>query len=132
MPASKPPSANRPRRIRAGWLLLALLLPLAAAAYNQNRVATDENGRPIRIAGSVVVIEPDIELSEVLLGGVQEPRQAWTEAARRLYPVAVHQRLQEAGIARQPDYDIPADLPPDTRLGPIIRLNQAVSISVLA
>lgn len=118
----------------ARGLLLAglLLLPIAAGAYNQNRVATDANGQPLRISGSVVVIEPDIELSEVLAGGVAEPRQEWTEAARRLYPAAVKERLASASTPQRPDYLIPRDLPPESRLGQVLRLNEAVSFSILA
>jgi len=133
----KPKTRSRMARnnaIRLRTLLIAflLLLPISTAAYNQNRVATDASGRPIRISGSVVIIEPDIELSEVLAGGFQEPRKEWTEAARRLYPAEVHRRLSAAGTRQAPDYDIPDTLPPESRLGQIIRLNEAVSISVLA
>ncbi|WP_051130367.1 hypothetical protein [Arenimonas oryziterrae] len=113
-------------------LLLALLLPLSALAYNKNRVATDANGQPLHISGSVVIIEPDIELSEVLAGGVTEPRREWTQAARRLYPAAVRSRLTGASKTLVPDYRIPVDLPPASRMGQIIRLNEAVSMSVLA
>lgn len=130
------PTMRRPEAARRHGLLLvamlALLMPALAGARNQNRVATDANGQPVRIHGTVVLIEPDIELSEVLAGGVQEPRQAWTEMARRLYPEAVHARLSAAGIQHMPDYDISDELPPDSRLGQIIRLNEAVSLSVLA
>src|SRR4249919_3549356 len=111
--------------------LLALTLPAPGWAYTQDRVATDEAGNPIRIHGSVVLIEPDIELSEVLAGGVQEPRKEWTETARRLYPEAVHARLTAANTPQRPDYLIPKDLAPESKLGQIIRLNEAVSISVL-
>jgi hypothetical protein len=113
-------------------LLLLVAFAPAAPAYTKNRVATDANGNPVRISGSVVIVEPNIELSEVLAGGVQEPRKEWSEAARRLYPEEVHRRLQASGIAQRPDYDIPDDLPPDTRLGQILRLNEAVSVSILA
>jgi hypothetical protein len=123
-----------PRTLSLRLLLLVLLLSLASAAgaYTKNRVATDANGNPVRISGSVVIVEPNIELSEVLAGGVEEPRREWSEAARRLYPEEVHRRLQAAGTRQQPDYDIPDDLPSDTRLGQILRLNEAVSISILA
>jgi hypothetical protein len=113
------------------FLLLFLLAP-AAGAYTKNRVATDANGNPVRISGSVVIVEPNIELSEVLAGGVEEPRKEWSEAARKLYPEEVHRRLQAAGARQQPDFDIPDDLPSDTRLGQILRLNEAVSVSILA
>lgn len=133
----KPNSKLRqPRKFAGGTVAFlvaaALLVPLQVLAYNQNRVATDANGRPVRISGSVIIIEPNIELSEVLAGGVEEPRKQWTEAARRLYPAEVHRRLSTAGIEQLPDYDIPDDLPADSRLGQIIRLNEAVSVSVLA
>lgn len=133
----KPNSIFRsPRKIASrllAWLAVVLLLiPLQALAYNQNRVATDADGNPVRISGSVVIIEPDIELSEVLAGGVEEPRKEWTEAARRLYPAEVRRRLGAAGTPQLPDYDIPDNLPPQSRLGQIIRLNEAVSVSVLA
>jgi hypothetical protein len=114
-------------------LLLALLWAAPAAlAYSNNRVATDANGRPVHIAGSVVIIEPNIELTEVLAGGVQEPRREWSEAARRLYPAEVHRRLAAAGTRQLPDFDVPDSLPPESRLGQVLRLNDAVSMSVLA
>jgi hypothetical protein len=119
-------------RVRMAAFAALLLFPFCVAAYNQNRVATDPSGQPIHVSGSVVIIEPDIELSEVLAGGVEEPRKEWTEAARHLYPAEVHRRLAAAGTPQVPDYDIPNDLPPDSRLGQIIRLNEAVSVSVLA
>src|SRR4249919_1781261 len=114
-------------------LLLALAWAAPAAfAYSNQRVATDANGQPVHIAGSVVIVEPNIELTEVLAGGVQEPRREWSEAARRLYPAEVHRRLAAAGTRQQPDFDIPDALPPESRLGQVLRLNDAVSMSVLA
>jgi len=112
---------------------LLFLLSFATAAWaSNNRVATDANGQPVHISGSVVMIEPDIELSEVLAGGVEEPRREWSERARRLYPQEVHARLQAGGVKAMPDYDVPDTLPPETRLGQVLRLNEAVSLSVLA
>ena len=110
--------------------LLLLLLPLQALAYNQDRVATDDAGRPLRIAGSVVVVEPDIELTEVTAGGMQEPRREWSEAARRLFPEAMGQVLVRGGQDRKPDFEVRDDLPPRSRLGQVIRLNEAVAMSI--
>src|SRR6188768_2638803 len=105
-------------------LLLVLLLAGSAstAAYEKNRVATDVNGQPVHISGSVVLIEPNIELSEVLAGGVEEPRREWSEHARQLYPSEVHRRLAAGGVQQRPDYDVPDELPAETRLGQILRL----------
>ena len=41
-------------------LAVVALLPGLAFAYTQNRVATGPDGKPLRIHGSVVVVEPDI------------------------------------------------------------------------
>jgi len=122
--------AAPPARRWLAVLALALLLPLQALAYNQNRVATDESGKPVRIAGSVVVVEPDIELSLVTAGGLQEPRRAWTRDARRHYAAAVRAHLGGAGTAQAPDVDLPDDLDPDSRLGQVVRLNEAVALSI--
>ena len=125
-------AGNKRRSSGAFLVILLCLVAPRVMAYNHDRVATDANGNPVRISGSVVIIEPDIELSEVLAGGVQEPRKQWSETARRLYPAEVHRRLSAAGTRQLPDYDMPDNLPADSRLGQILRLNEAVSASVLA
>lgn len=131
------PQLGRPRRASrvAGTLLVLGTLmaysPLSYS-YNQNRVATDASGHPVRISGSVVIVDPDIQLSEMLAGGVQEPRKEWSVDARRLYPAAVHAALSAAGIHQLPDYDVPDELPADSHMGQVLRLNEAVSISIVA
>jgi hypothetical protein len=122
----------RSTRFRASLLILLLACAGAAAAASKNRVATDANGQPVHVSGSGVMIEPDIELSEVLAGGVQEPRREWSEHARQLYPTEVHRRLQAGGVQALPDYDVPDTLPAETRLGQVLRLNEAVSMSILS
>lgn len=132
-PDSKSRSARKQPGPARGILIAALLLvSVPGLAHDRNRAASDASGQPIRISGSVVMIEPDIELAEVLAGGMEEPRKAWSEAARRLYPAAVHSQLAAAGVQQLPDFDIPDTLAPGSRLGQIIRLNEAVSFSVLA
>jgi hypothetical protein len=116
--------------LRLATLLFLLLLPLAASAYNQNRVATDANGNPVRIAGSVVIVEPDIELTLVTAGGLQEPRREWSDAARKFFPASAHRVLAEGNVAQKDDYDIPDTLDPDSQLGQVIRLNEAVALSI--
>jgi hypothetical protein len=133
MSAIPVPAPPRSRRAAASALLALglFLLATTAQAYTRNNVLNGPDGRPITIQGTVVVIEPDIELSEVLAGGVAEPRQAWTETARRLYPEAVRQQLAAASIQQRPDYDVPDELDPDSRLGQVLRLNEAVSLSAI-
>jgi hypothetical protein len=121
------------RRGRVPWALCWLLWLglLTGCVSTQVRTAKDDSGKPIRIDGSVVLVEPDIELYEVLVGGAQEPRKAWTESARRLYPQMAREVLQAQGIAMRPDFHLPADAGPDNPLRQLQLLNQAVSISIL-
>ena len=121
----------QPRRYGrfAAWLLAFVLL--AGCSSTQVRTAKDASGKPLALSGTVVLIEPDIELSELGAGGMAEPRKEWTETARRLYPAAVKERLATAGTPQLPDYLIPVDLPPESRLGQVLRLNEAVSMSIL-
>lgn len=118
--------------LSAAVLVLALsgAACLPAMAQIRPAVATDASGNAVKVDGSIVVIEPDIELSLVTAGGLQEPRKEWSEAARRLYPQAVRNQLAAAKIAQLPDYDVPDSLDPKSRLGQIIRLNEAVAKSI--
>lgn len=122
------------KRARNRWstgamLLIAVLL--SGCVSTQVRTAKDSAGQPMRIDGSVVLVEADIELSEMLVGGAAEPRKEWTEAARRLYPQAARDALQSQGIAMKPDFYLPADAGPESRLRQLYLLNQAVSLSIL-
>lgn len=118
---------------RAALALAALLLlglAQAAQAYTNPKSAKTADGQTVRIEGSVVIIEPDIELTQVTAGGLQEPRKEWSDTARRLFPQAARDLLQSKGASPKPDYDVPDDLDPSSRQGQIIRLNQAVAMSI--
>lgn len=111
-------------------LLFALLLPLAVAA--QSRVAVGADGQALRITGRIALIEPDIELSLVTAGGLREPRREWSDAARRLFPEATRRLLAGSGRAEGHRVELPEDLDPASRVGQIVRLNQAVALSIAA
>jgi hypothetical protein len=110
--------------------IAALIVASAAHAINAPKTATTSTGEKIKITGSVVVIEPDIELSLITAGGLPEPRKEWSDAARRLYPLAVKNLISGKGAAQKPDYDVPDNLDPNSRQGQILRLNQAVAFSI--
>jgi hypothetical protein len=110
--------------------VLALLGSACAAAATRPATAPGEDGQPLRIQGTVVLVEPDIELSLVTAGGLLEPRQAWSRDARRIYADAVRAHLAAAGTVQAPDFDVPDDLDPDSRLGQVMRLNEAVALSI--
>lgn len=111
--------------------LLVMLGVLAGCTSTQVRTARDESGQPLRIDGRVVLVEPDLELYEVGVGGMPEPRKAWTEAARRMYPQAARDVLAMQGISMAPDFALPADAGPENRIRQLQLLNQAVSMSIL-
>ncbi|WP_397573907.1 hypothetical protein [Silanimonas sp.] len=110
--------------------VLALLGSACAAAATRPATAPGEDGQPLRIQGTVVLVEPDIELSLVTAGGLLEPRQAWSRDARRFYAEAVRTHLAAANTPQAPDFDVPDDLEPDSRLGQVVRLNEAVALSI--
>ena len=111
--------------------LLALMTAISGCASTTVRSVQDGSGRPLGLHGSVVLVEPDIELSEVMAGGMTEPRREWTSAARLLLPQAAREVLARQGIGMQPDYLLPADAGPDDPRRQITLLSQAVSMSIL-
>ena len=115
---------------RIAALLFGMLCSSISIAAGNARTATGQNGEPIRIQGSLVIIEPDIELTEVSAGGLQEPRREWTAAARTNYPVVVKQLLAHENGPAVSIYDVPDDTLPGSRLGQVLRLNQEVSMSI--
>lgn len=134
-PAAADASPAKPRAHSITlWRLMPILLLcllLNACASTQVRTAKGDDGKPLVVGGSVVLVEPDIELYEVLVGGAQEPRKAWTDAARRLYPQMARELLSQRGIEVRPDFSLPLEGGADDRLRQLYLLNQAVSISIL-
>lgn len=119
------------QRLLIGILSLAMLaLTSPGHAATQAKTAVDASGEKIKIQGSIVLIEPDIELSLVTAGGLQEPRKDWSDAARRHYPKAVSQHITGLKGQQKADFDVPDDLDPNSRMGQILRLNQVVALSI--
>jgi hypothetical protein len=117
-------------RIR-GIVVLCAILVLASCVSTHVRTATDATGGALHLHGSVALIDPDIELSEVTTGGMQEPRRDWTEAARRLYPDAVRELLAARGTRMLADYHPPVAMPSSDRIRQLLLLHQAVATSIL-
>jgi hypothetical protein len=111
-------------------LSLFLILPISANAAGNAKTAIDASGEKIKIQGSIVLIEPDIELTLVTAGGLQEPRKDWSDAARSHYPKAVSRFIADRKGSQKADFDVPDQLDPASRLGQIMRLNQVVAISI--
>ena len=127
----RPTSHAAAPRWRSATVLIALLAQLCGCSSTQVRTARDASGQPLALSGRVVLIEPDIELSELGAGGMAEPRKEWTNAARLLYPQAARETLAAQGIGTAPDFVLPADAGPDNRLRQLTLLSRAVSMSIL-
>jgi len=109
---------------------------LAGCTTTDVRLASGASGVPVKVHGSVVLIDPDIELYEVAEGGMQEPRPQWTEAARRAYPAAVRELIAAHGSTLLPDYVPPPALQPGDssamdHVRQLLLLNQAVANSIV-
>ena len=120
-------SAGRVKR----FVVCCAVLLLASCVSTQVRTATDASGGTMHVRGSVVLIDPDIELAEITTGGMQEPRREWTETARRLYPDAVRELLASHGVRLLPDYHPPVAMPASDRIRQLLLLHQAVASSIL-
>ena len=71
LPTLRPRSMNRTSRgCFAAVLLIAALALLPGCSSTQVRTARDTAGKPLALSGTVVMIEPDIELSELGAGGM--------------------------------------------------------------
>ena len=131
-PQAAPSAAlQRSRHWLFAGLVAAAFILLSGCASTQVRTATDTAGKPLALAGTVVLIEPDIELAELGGGGMAEPRKEWTNTARLLYPQAAREMLATQGIGMAPDFVLPANAGPDDRLRQLTLLSQAVSMSIL-
>ena len=130
-PSPSPRPWSKPPRAGLALLLAAAFLFLSGCASTQVRTVKNDAGKPLALSGTVVLIEPDIELSELGAGGMAEPRQEWTNTARLLYPQAAREVLARQGIGMVGDYSLPADIGPDDRRRQLYLLSQAVSMSIL-
>lgn len=112
-------------------VVVCCTLMLASCVSTRVRTATDASGAALHLRGSVVLIDPDIELSEVTTGGMQEPRREWTQTARQLYPDAVRELLALHGARLLPDFRPPVAMPASDRVRQLLLLHQAVASSIL-
>ncbi len=79
---------------RAGLALLVLLALSACTSTNNRRADNMKADAKIGAGKTVVILEADVELSELLAGGVEEPRVDWTKSAEANINSAIEQDLQ--------------------------------------
>ncbi|HSH44065.1 MAG TPA: hypothetical protein VK973_18215, partial [Arenicellales bacterium] len=83
-------------RMQQGWAVAALIFVIAGCATNNSFYRSDRLARPATDT-RIVVLAPDIELSELSAGGVLVPKAEWTEQARELAEAALKEKLEEIG-----------------------------------
>ncbi|MDJ0968879.1 MAG: hypothetical protein QNJ06_03180 [Kiloniellales bacterium] len=94
---SKPPKPSGVSG-RASHLLAVLLVGLGLSACVQvpGTVRIDPAAQSLRGA-KVLIMQPDVEVSELTVGGLLEPNAAWTAAAERNIDRALERVLAEQG-----------------------------------
>ena len=91
-----------PQWMRVGAAVLTLLALTACTSTNNRRADNLDADAKIGAGKTVVILEADVELSELLAGGVEEPRVAWTEAAEANINSAIEQDLKGRTIKLVP------------------------------
>lgn len=88
--------------IRASAALILFLALSACTSTNNRRADNLKADAKIGAGKSVVILEADVELSELLAGGVEEPRVAWTKAAEANINYAIEQDLKNRTVKLVP------------------------------
>lgn len=91
------------------WSILCAVLLLAACTSTTTRRADGIAERDTPVRGSrVLVMPPEVQLSELKASGLEEPRADWTEAASRGIAAALQTLLAERTVQRV-QFTPPAD-----------------------
>lgn len=106
---------------------LALCVALCACAQTKNQVATSAPINWTAEAGKrVVLVDPDVELSELTAGGVTEARADWTQTGKSFIKADIASTLQGKGVAT-----VSADGISDRHEAQLIKLHGALGQSIL-
>lgn len=114
------------------WAFCVLLIcVLSACAQTQHvRPANVRADAALGRGADILIVEPDVEISELLASGLQEVRADWTEAARTHVSAALDGLLADRGAStRHFNYADANDIAQAQRQ--IVLLHEAVGQSVL-
>ena len=128
-PLSRSPHCGQ-RDLRFLLLVFGLLLLSACAQTRHHRADGVAEQAALGRDAEVLLVEPDIELTELLGSGVQQPRADWTEAARVYVTEALTQAFSARG-ARLTRYHEPQDRALKAEQRQAILLHEAVGMSIL-
>ena len=118
------------RRCLNGLALLVLAAGVAGCTQTKSFVHDRVPPRP-GDGVEVLLLEPDIELSEISVGGIAFPKADWTERGRANVNAALVQ-IMERRDARLVYYEGPADAPPEHPYNQILKLHEAVGSAILS
>lgn len=112
--------------------LALIFLAVSFAGCTQTKTFVHDQV-PARPTGGVTVLllEPDIGLSEVSAGGITFPRADWTELGRANVNAALSQIMEQKN-ARIVHYEPPADALPEHPYHQILKLHEAVGGEILS
>ncbi len=118
-------------RVQRLCVACAVIAFVGGCATSRSRVADSAIAAGEVVSGSVVLIDPDIELSQVSAGGVPQPRADWTERARTELPAALERELAGRGALAFASFEVPDDLPAAARMRQLVHLHRAVGGSIV-
>lgn len=114
-------------RFRQALALVTLCVAVSACTQTVSNVATEtpinwtvEHGK------RVVIIDPDVELSELTTGGVTEPRADWTQTGKDFIKADIAADLAAKNIEA-----VPMDGATDPHETQLIKLHGAVGLAIL-
>jgi hypothetical protein len=109
------------------------VLPVLLAACTQtDSLKTSQTFQRPPGTARVLLMPPDVELYELLASGLQEPRAAWTDAAKRNVDAALADLLRPKNAELLPYVVATADPAVERRHTQLIKLHDAVGYSILA
>ncbi len=120
------------RRIdRSGQIALALCLAglLSACAQTESFVRDETYQRPAGTA-RVLIMEPDVQVSQLTAGGLLEPNAQWTEQAKTSIRKALASELAESD-AEMVLYEAPEFERADDPQVQVVKMHEAVAKSIL-
>ena len=82
-------------------------------------------------ATAVVLMDPDVELSELTAGGVLQPKAEWSEAAEKLMTAALEEHFGKKSLALQ-HYQAPADPQAQASHERVVSLHRSVGLAIRA
>ncbi|MDJ0935761.1 MAG: hypothetical protein QNJ06_12085 [Kiloniellales bacterium] len=116
-------------RMSRWFAVLFVGLGLSACVQVPGTVRLDPSAQPMRGA-KVLIMQPDVEVSELTVGGLLEPNAAWTAAAERNIDRALERVLAEQG-ANWVHLNPKGKLIRTPAVSQLVKLHGAVGASIL-